>query len=482
MDDELFHQGNYMRTVKKPSRRYIVFLIGFTLYCIWSTSVSVTLSIAANHFGDASATVWVSSNITTLSAMAVFRMLYRRIDRMLDARITQMAILVSAPLGMMSLLSGMLLDILPLCILGGAIASLANAFQILLWGRGFQLLVSDAECKFAPFFAVVVATLAYQGMIVSGETILLCLTAIAAMASLFFYRAFQKTGPAADSSRHRRRTDSPRSHIPFLAFVLVASVPMNFLTAIAGGMGGENLMYDDYAVMGITSLVLILAMTLEAFAYRRRATFVPLFVVVFFTGAMFLMLFSDGELSALFGVSSYAGFYLFLPMMYYEMAAQSRDGAESSTKVFSSGLLANSIGVTLGTLLSIAVVFLDSLTPALISLLLTYGTIVLAAVFLPNSFYKLFTSRMPSEVERIGNPYREAVETGCERAAGVYRLTQREEDIAVLLVRGRSLTTIARDLGLSSNTIKTHVSHIYQKCGIHSREEFIELFEMTFEG
>lgn len=470
-----------MIKIAKPSRRFLVFLLGFTFYCIWSTSVSVTLSVAANRFGESSAVIWISSNVTTLSALVACRVMYRRIDKLLEVRVIQIVILLFAPAGMAILFFGMFLDNFAICLVGAVLASLANVFQILIWGRGFQFLASDSECKVVPFFAVVVATLVYQGMLATNEATLLCLTAVASIASMFCYGIFRMIDPVRRSSRQRRWGRASKPNVAFLAFVLVASIPMNFLTAVAGGMGGGSLVYDGQVVLGITSFVLVLAMMLEALAYRRRATLVPLFVVVFFTGAMFLMLYSDGELSTLFGVSSYAGFYLFLSMVYYEMAVQSRDGEESSTRVFSSGLLANSLGVMLGSVLSVAVVFFETLTPALIAMLLTYGTIVLAAVFLPNSFYKLFTARTPSEVERLGNPYLEAVDRGCNEAAISYRLTPREEDIACLLVRGRSLTTIAQDLTLSTNTVKTHVSHIYQKCGVHSREEFVDLFETAFD-
>ena len=46
-----------------------------------------------------------------------------------------------------------------------------------------------------------------------------------------------------------------------------------------------------------------------------------------------------------------------------------------------------------------------------------------------------------------------------------------------LMIRGRSRASIAEELVVSQNTIKTHMTHIYRKCGVGSREELVKLVE-----
>lgn len=53
-------------------------------------------------------------------------------------------------------------------------------------------------------------------------------------------------------------------------------------------------------------------------------------------------------------------------------------------------------------------------------------------------------------------------------------LTARERDVAILLVRGRTQPWIAESLGISANTVGTHMRHIYQKAGVHNRREFMD--------
>lgn len=61
--------------------------------------------------------------------------------------------------------------------------------------------------------------------------------------------------------------------------------------------------------------------------------------------------------------------------------------------------------------------------------------------------------------------------------ASVYELTPRESEIMLQFAKGRSSSFIAEQLFVSNNTIRSHISHVYSKCGVHSRQELISLVE-----
>lgn len=61
------------------------------------------------------------------------------------------------------------------------------------------------------------------------------------------------------------------------------------------------------------------------------------------------------------------------------------------------------------------------------------------------------------------------------------QLTQREREVMVLLVRGRDVGHISKILTVSVNTVRTHVQNIYNKLGIHSRQELIDYVESFAE-
>ena len=71
----------------------------------------------------------------------------------------------------------------------------------------------------------------------------------------------------------------------------------------------------------------------------------------------------------------------------------------------------------------------------------------------------------------------DALAARCRKLAREHGLTARELDVLVPLVRGRSAASIASALGMSTETARTHIRHIYQKTGIHSREELMDAIE-----
>lgn len=56
-----------------------------------------------------------------------------------------------------------------------------------------------------------------------------------------------------------------------------------------------------------------------------------------------------------------------------------------------------------------------------------------------------------------------------------YGLSQRETEVAELLLAGRSRPYIRDELVISLNTVHTHARNIYAKCGVHSQREFMDL-------
>lgn len=58
----------------------------------------------------------------------------------------------------------------------------------------------------------------------------------------------------------------------------------------------------------------------------------------------------------------------------------------------------------------------------------------------------------------------------------LYSLTDRETDIAFLLIEGYSVKLTAEELGVSPNTVRTHIRSIYEKMDVHSRDDLIKFY------
>jgi len=69
------------------------------------------------------------------------------------------------------------------------------------------------------------------------------------------------------------------------------------------------------------------------------------------------------------------------------------------------------------------------------------------------------------------------------------QLTERELEVMALVAEGQRNREIARALGIEESTVESHLNHIYDKLGVHSRtkamrlalsQRIIELKTLTF--
>lgn len=65
----------------------------------------------------------------------------------------------------------------------------------------------------------------------------------------------------------------------------------------------------------------------------------------------------------------------------------------------------------------------------------------------------------------------------CLGIASRFGLSQRETEVLFLLAKGRTIGFIADELGVSFNTAKSHIRHVYVKIGVHTKSELLDLVE-----
>lgn len=171
-------------------------------------------------------------------------------------------------------------------------------------------------------------------------------------------------------------------------------------------------------------------------------------------------------------------------ILWCMVASYSRGSRLPAASLFSCALLATSAAKLAGTLAG--AFFQDELEQGGIAL----TAIALAAVYLVAMMSMfLFRDRRPgaedggappddSRPAAIPGPS-DAAEPGlparCSSLARAFDLTPREAELLVELAQGRTLRAISEKLTVSENTVKYHVRGIYQKLGVHTRDEVIEL-------
>ena len=65
----------------------------------------------------------------------------------------------------------------------------------------------------------------------------------------------------------------------------------------------------------------------------------------------------------------------------------------------------------------------------------------------------------------------------CREISSRFGLSAREEEVLFLLAKGRTISFVADELGVSFNTAKSHIRHVYVKIGVHTRSELLDLVE-----
>lgn len=64
-----------------------------------------------------------------------------------------------------------------------------------------------------------------------------------------------------------------------------------------------------------------------------------------------------------------------------------------------------------------------------------------------------------------------------DRVSAAFDLSPRESEVLSLLAKGRSTPYIQNHLGVAFGTAQAHVRHVYEKTGVHSRQELLDLVE-----
>ena len=109
-----------------------------------------------------------------------------------------------------------------------------------------------------------------------------------------------------------------------------------------------------------------------------------------------------------------------------------------------------------------------------------YAAMATAGLAMVCAYVFLFTERdfsaLSRAVDTVAVDNTEDVKKAIAQAAA---LSARETEVLSLALRGRTNERIAQELFIAKSTADTHLRRIYSKCGVHSRQELLDLAEKT---
>lgn len=120
---------------------------------------------------------------------------------------------------------------------------------------------------------------------------------------------------------------------------------------------------------------------------------------------------------------------------------------------------------------------LEALVAGLVLALVAYVLFGLRGFSLKATIEGVVPPEPACEPQPLTPSAEESFAARCHELACAHGLTPREEETFSMLARGRDRAYIEERLGVSRNTVKAHVKHVYAKLGIHSHQELIDLVE-----
>ncbi len=147
---------------------------------------------------------------------------------------------------------------------------------------------------------------------------------------------------------------------------------------------------------------------------------------------------------------------------------------KNPARILGIGLSANVLGVLLGGLIGNAITSgsIDSPNPTLLALTVVCVTLVLlpplhkhlSSLLKGHAYLSVFAEMSSQEQTHQ-----------VDRFARFGGLSDREKQVATLLLQGKTYKRIAAELYISENTVKYYVKNIYSKLNIQSRSELIDI-------
>ena len=165
-------------------------------------------------------------------------------------------------------------------------------------------------------------------------------------------------------------------------------------------------------------------------------------------------------------------------LFWWSILGEMLDFCRNPATVFGIGLSANVLGVLIGGLIGNAIS--SAGTQAFNPTLLALAVVCVTLALLP-PLHKRLCSLLQDHAYLVMfsevSPWQES--TPADQPAAFESLSERERQVASLLLQRKTYKMIAGELFISENTVKYYVKNIYSKLGIRSREELIDMVFAT---
>ncbi|MDR1183582.1 MAG: helix-turn-helix transcriptional regulator [Coriobacteriales bacterium] len=463
----------------KINAYHILVATSFACYWLWTFCVLIAKFIPQRISTSAFEDSWFWSTLGHIMGLLLVAALARSYAPFGDKKVVVIGSPCICLLGYTFLLySSMIGEGAVGCLLlGSLLTGLGNAGLLVCWCESYTAGYSGGMSR----FTIAVATLLAMAIIIlisflpsSIQQIVLAVTPFLTMT---ITRLSLRTSP------HRRiYTEVRRSsdYSPYFAvFCLTYTLPLGFFQMHF--TSGIELSDPYWLQLLAPSLLFVIAFVIvDAMLTRlfKTSILVKIIVPATIAGLLLLSLFDANTLPG--GTLIYSS-QQFMAIFFYSLfAALAAREQTAAAHIFAIGVVFMDTGYVAGQLLGEIARGLLYGHVLEITLGIVY-VVALVGVFVLPRVSEALTNKRQTQTLRASFDTTQQVDKdvlfAIEQIAKQHQLTAREKEMLGFLVRGKSVPAIARETFLSQNTVKTHVSHIYLKLAIHSRDELIGYIE-----
>lgn len=258
-----------------------------------------------------------------------------------------------------------------------------------------------------------------------------------------------------------------------------------FIMGVAGSIGTQfSIMQYSYIFVGVSSITAGVGMYALLKSGRLRVGrsmfmgFLPFAVLCLF---LFSIVNDGGKIALLFVIFFVVNSYNVMNTAYADSGKGDHEFNRTYDLFSCESRTADMVGSALGWLVGSVVQFV--IDPRLGPYCFFLIAVLLVSISIL-SFFRTETELLQdAEPGKNYDAFRSVMgewEEVCDRLSERYGLSARESEIFLLLSRGRDRQYIHAVLYIAPSTVRTHTYNLYQKMGIHSQQQLIDIVEAEF--
>lgn len=466
------------------NRGYGAAVIGFGLYWAWVDSAFFMPTLYRPEAGAPSLPV-LHLAVIACALIPAFVVLARRVSgAALLSRKVISAFAAAGTLGSFTLLLAGWMHSPVLVVLVAVVGGLGMGIGVLSWGRAVSGFGVEGASVCIPGTFVCAVLL---GLLVNGAPVLVA----QALAVLFPLGSASLLLVAAGAAR--AADDAPRAARPKAAITgLFADMPVHFLVILflfctAFGImqyllvlphvDATAITAQNIAVRGVIASIVFVGFGLFSWKPDVAYKIGLLLITAGFMAAPFLksIAFSSAIIMA--------GYTCFDMMGWIVVTAIIKLDERQAAGILALSRIAELGGVLCGGAAGALLVpwaWSDDANMAILTTAVAYLLVAVAVLLLYRGSSSVWLL-MKRTVEPAASEL-QARELAVEELSARFCLTPRERDVLLHFAAGRSIPWIAQHFTISEGTVRSHTRHLYEKAGVHSRQELLDVLERQTES